>query len=75
MEGLLLISLRILRAVNNTDNDQYRLGQRLLKLTRQREALLAALPGGGPQSAADKARWELVRYVNRISQQKIAEKI
>jgi hypothetical protein len=75
MEDLLLISLRILRAVNNTDNDQYRLGQRLLKLTRQREALLAALPGAVPQSAADKARWELVRYVNKIAQQKIAEKI
>jgi hypothetical protein len=75
MERLLLISLRILRAVNQQQQDQSALGKRLLKLAREREALLAALPGTLPQSTADKARWELVRYVNRITKQKITAKI
>lgn len=75
MEGLLLISLRILRAVNKHSHNGQELGQRLLRLTSQRETLLAALPGGIAQTAADRARWELVRYLNQITQKKLAEKI
>ncbi|GAB4422149.1 MAG: hypothetical protein OHK0011_00720 [Turneriella sp.] len=60
---------------NKQDDDNHKRGQRLLKLGSERESLLAALPGGVPQSAADRARWELVRYVNKLTQKKIAAKI
>ena len=75
MEGLLLVSLRILRAVNALTPGNEQQAQRLLKLNNQRDTLLSALPGGAPQTAADHARWELVRYVNTIAQKKTAAKI
>ena len=75
MEGLLLISLRILRAVNALTPDNAQQAERLLKLNNKRDTLLSALPGGAPQTAADHARWELVRYVNKVAKKKIAAKI
>jgi len=75
MEGLLLVSLQILRALNTSTTNTDQLGKRLLRLSAKRDALLSALPGGAPKAAADKARWELVRYVNKIAQKKTAAKI
>jgi hypothetical protein len=75
LERLLLHSLKLLHAANARTPDTNRLGERLLKLSAKRDALLSALPGGAPKAAADKARWELVRYVNKIAQKKTAAKI
>lgn len=75
MEALLLISLRLLRAANAHAADRNQLGQHLLKLHHKRAALLAALPDQATPTAADRTRWELVRYVNKITQKKIAAKI
>ena len=75
MEGLLLVSLQILRALNTSTTNTDQLGKRLLRLSAKRDALLSALPGGEPKAAADKARWELVRYVNKVAQKKLAENI
>lgn len=75
MEGLLLVSLRILRAVNTLTPGNEQQARRLLQLNNQRDALLSSATVAVPQSAADRARWELVRYVNKIAQKKTAAKI
>lgn len=51
------------------------MGKRLLRLHGKREGLLAAVPEVVQQSAADKARWELMRYVNTVARQKTAARI
>lgn len=74
MERLLLLSLRILQNANAVTPQNAAVQERILALCAQRDALLAATPGK-PQQVAERAQWELVRYLNKISQAKIAAKL
>lgn len=71
MERLLLLSLRILQCANAINRENAAAQKRILTLSTRRDALLTSAEAL-PQTAAEWARWELVRYLNKISRAKMA---